>query len=67
MRDVRRAVEDGLLDDDLGRAVTRIIAAGMDDPLIRQMVSDRVHRNDIRSAFTGGITLPKLKHGVRGV
>jgi len=63
IREVLRAREFGLLDDDLGRAVTRIIGAELRDPVSEQIVHSRLYYHDIQRALQGDFPPARLTQG----
>ena len=52
-----------LLNDPAGRAMRRVLRAGIADPVMYQWLEDRVAKHQIRQAFAGPFPLPKLSRG----
>ena len=63
VRDLIYAQQHRLLDDVAGRAVTRVIEAGVSDKFVQGLIVERVRRHRIAQAFAGPFSLPKLNRG----
>ncbi len=63
VRDLIYAQRHRLLDDVAGRAVTRVIEAGVSDKFVQGLITERVRRHRIAQAFAGPIVPPKLYRG----
>lgn len=57
------ALENRLLDDEEGRAVARVVQAGVSDSFVQGVITDRVRRHRIAQAFAGPFEVPKLLRG----
>lgn len=57
------AIEHGLLEDPLGRSITRAIQTGVADEFVTGILTERVRRHQIASAFEGPFRLPSLGRG----
>lgn len=58
-----------LLENDVGRAVTRLMQHGVVDDLVCSLIHNPVRKHKIAQAFTGPFELPRLSHGdlVQGI